>query len=91
MILGMIRNEYVNELSECESVEKTIAGILSSLDPHSSYLNEKAFTTLKNQKEREFGGLGIEIMMDESFEMIISSIEYTPAYKAGLKSGDLII
>ena len=72
MILSMIRNEYVNELSEGESVEKTIAGMLSSLDPHSSYLNEKAFAALKNQTDGEFGGLGIEIMMDESFVRIIS-------------------
>ena len=91
MILSMIRNEYVNELSEGESVEKTIAGMLSSLDPHSSYLNEKAFSALKNQTDGEFGGLGIEIMMDESFVRIISPIDDTPAYKAGLKSGDLII
>ena len=91
MILNMIRSEYVNELSEGESVEKTIAGMLSSLDPHSSYLNEKAFVALKNQTDGEFGGLGIEIMMDESFVRIISPIDDTPAYKAGLKSGDLII
>lgn len=91
MILNLIRSEYVNELEEGESVEKTIAGLLSSLDPHSSYLNEKAFTALKNQTDGEFGGLGIEIMMDESFVRIISPIDDTPAYKAGLKSGDLII
>ena len=91
MILGLIRAEYVNELSEGESVEKTISGMLSSLDPHSSYLNEKAFSALKNQTEGEFGGLGIEIMMDESFVRIISPIDDTPAYKAGLKSGDMII
>lgn len=91
MILGLIRAEYVNELDEGEAVEKTIAGMLSSLDPHSAYLNEKAFSTLKNQTEGEFGGLGIEIMMDESFVRIISPIDDTPAYKAGLKSGDMII
>lgn len=91
MILNLIRHEYVNELSEGETAEKAIAGLLSSLDPHSSYLNEKAFTALKNQTEGEFGGLGIEIMMDDSFVRVISPIDDTPAYKAGLKSGDLII
>ncbi|MBR1734713.1 MAG: S41 family peptidase [Alphaproteobacteria bacterium] len=91
MILGMVRSEYVNELTEGETIEKSISGMLSSLDPHSSYLNEKAFSALKNQTDGEFGGLGIEIMMDESFVRIISPIDDTPAYKAGLKSGDMII
>lgn len=91
MILKMIRTEYVNEINEDETVEKAIAGMLSFLDPHSSYLNEKAFSILKNQTDGEFGGLGVEIMMDDSFVRIISPIDDTPAYKAGLKSGDLII
>lgn len=91
MILNLIRQEYVNELDEGETIEKALAGFLSSLDPHTSFLNEKAFSALKNQTDGEFGGLGIEIMMDESFVRIISPIDDTPAYKAGLKSGDLII
>ncbi|MDR1561094.1 MAG: PDZ domain-containing protein, partial [Holosporaceae bacterium] len=91
LVLNLIRSEYVKELEEGEVSEKAISGMLSSLDPHSSYLNEKAFTSLKNQTDGEFGGLGIEIMMDEGFIRIISPVDDTPAYKAGLKSGDLII
>ncbi|GHU16703.1 hypothetical protein FACS189472_02360 [Alphaproteobacteria bacterium] len=91
MILGFIKAEYVNELDEGEIAEKAISGMLSSLDPHSSYMNEKAFTSLKTQTDGEFGGLGIEIMMDDGFVRIISPIDDTPAYKAGLRSGDLII
>ncbi|MDR2782217.1 MAG: S41 family peptidase [Holosporaceae bacterium] len=91
LILNLIRSEYVKNLSECEITEKAIAGLLSSLDLHSSYLNEKAFTSLKNQTDGEFGGLGIEIMIDDGFVRIISPVDDTPAYKAGIKSGDLII
>ncbi|MDR1982372.1 MAG: S41 family peptidase [Holosporaceae bacterium] len=91
LILNLIAGEYVKNLSECEITEKAISGMLSSLDPHSSYLNEKAFTSLKNQTDGEFGGLGIEIIIDEGFVRIISPIDDTPAYKAGIKSGDLII
>jgi carboxyl-terminal processing protease len=91
LILNLVRSEYVKDLSECELTEKAIAGTLASLDPHSSYLNEKSFNSLKNQTDGEFGGLGIEITMDEGFVRIISPIDDTPAYKAGIKSGDLII
>jgi carboxyl-terminal processing protease len=91
LIFNLIRSEYVKNLSECEITEKAIAGMLDSLDPHSSYLNEKALTVLKNQTDGEFGGLGIEITMDEGFVRVISPIDDTPAYKAGIKSGDLII
>ncbi|MDR1375820.1 MAG: S41 family peptidase [Holosporaceae bacterium] len=91
LIFNLIRTEYVKNLSECEIIEKCIAGALASLDPHSSYLNEKTFASLRNQTDGEFGGIGIEIMIDEGFIRIISPIDDTPAYKAGLKCGDLII
>ncbi|MDR1561357.1 MAG: S41 family peptidase [Holosporaceae bacterium] len=91
LIFNLVGTEYVKDLSECEITEKAIAGLLASLDPHSSYLNEKAFMAIKNQTEGEFGGLGIEITIDEGFIRIISPIDDTPAYKAGIKSGDLII
>jgi carboxyl-terminal processing protease len=91
LVFNLIRSEYAKDLSECEITEKAISGMLESLDPHSSYLNEKALTALKNQTDGEFGGLGIEITMDEGFVRIISPIDDTPAYKAGVKSGDLII
>lgn len=91
LILGLVKGEYVKELSDPQITEKTISGLLASLDPHSSYLNEKNFRALRNHSDGEFGGLGIEIIMDEGFIRIMSPIDDTPAYKAGLKSGDLII
>ncbi|MDR0677241.1 MAG: S41 family peptidase [Holosporaceae bacterium] len=91
LTFNLIQSEYIKNLSECEMTEKAIAGILASLDPHSSYLNEKAFMALKNQTNGEFGGLGIEILIDDGFIRVISPIDDTPAYKAGIKSGDLII
>ncbi|MDR1235479.1 MAG: S41 family peptidase [Holosporaceae bacterium] len=91
LILNLVRAEYVKNMSECEITEKAVSGMLASLDPHSSYLNEKAFASLKNQTDGEFGGLGIEIIIDEGFIRIISPVDDTPAYKAGIKGGDLII
>ncbi|MDR0555865.1 MAG: S41 family peptidase [Holosporaceae bacterium] len=91
LIFSLVQTEYVKKISECEIVEKAITGVLAALDPHSSYLNEKAFAALKNQTEGEFGGLGIEMVIDEGFIRIISPIDDTPAYKAELKGGDLII
>ena len=78
-------------MSDGKITEKLIAGLLSSLDPHSSYLDEKSFNALKTQTDGEFGGIGIEMMVDDGFVRVISPIDDTPAYKAGLKSGDLII
>ncbi len=91
LVCNLIRSEYVKNMSEGCLTEKAIAGLLSSLDPHSSYLNEKAFASLKEQTDGEFGGIGIEMMVDEGLVRVISPIDDTPAYKAGLKSGDLII
>ncbi|MCR5224960.1 MAG: S41 family peptidase [Alphaproteobacteria bacterium] len=91
LVCNLIRNEYVKNMSEGCITEKAIAGLLSSLDLHSSYLNEKAFTSLKEQTDGEFGGIGIEMIVDEGLVRVISPIDDTPAYKAGLKSGDLII
>jgi carboxyl-terminal processing protease len=91
LIFNLIKEEYVSELPERKIVEKAIVGLLSSLDPHSSYLNEKTFAFLKNETDGEFGGIGIEITGDESFIRIISPVDDTPAYKAGLKSGDIIV
>jgi carboxyl-terminal processing protease len=91
LVFNLIKDEYVIELPESKIVEKAIIGLLSSLDPHSSYLNEKTFSFLKNETDGEFGGLGIEIIADEPFIRIISPVDDTPAYRAGLKSGDVIV
>ena len=91
LVLNLVKTEYVKELSEQEITEKAIAGLLSSLDIHSSYLDKKTLAQFSDITDGEFGGIGTEIMPDEGFVRIISPIDDTPAYKAGLKSGDLII
>lgn len=86
-----LKYEYVNEMTDDEIIRKAIEGVLSTLDPHTCYLDEKALNSFKNMAEGQFGGLGIEIMIEEGAIRIISPIDDTPAYKVGLKSGDLII
>lgn len=91
LIFNLLKSEYVYEMSDLEMTEKAIKGLLNELDMHSSYMDEKAFSALRDQTGGEFGGLGIEMTMDEGFVRIISPIDDTPAYRAGLKSGDMII
>lgn len=91
LVFNIIQSEYVNEISECDLTEKAISGLLSTFDPHSCYLNSTALQALQNSTQGEFGGIGIEMILDEGMIKIISPIDDTPAYKAGLKSGDLII
>ena len=85
-----IKSDYVEHVDNKEIVESAINGILSSLDPHSSFLNAKSLNDMKVQTKGKFGGLGIEITMEEGFVKVVSPIEDTPAYKAGVKSGDYI-
>lgn len=82
--------DYVEEITEEELIEKAINGMLSDLDPHSGYMNEETYKEMQVDTSGKFGGLGIQITMDEGFVKIISPIDDTPAYKAGLKAGDLI-
>lgn len=91
-VCACIKYEYVNEMTDEAIIRKAIEGMMSTLDLHSRYLNEKAFNSLKNLTEGEFGGLGIEFIMDDDgYIRVISAIDDTPAYKAGLKNGDLIV
>ena len=85
-----IKSDYVEHVDNKEIVESAINGILSSLDPHSSFLNAKSLNDMKVQTKGEFGGLGIEVTMENGFVKVISPIDNTPAYKAGVKSGDYI-
>tara|TARA_Y100000590_G_scaffold143579_1_gene165035 strand:+ start:29 stop:1294 length:1266 start_codon:yes stop_codon:yes gene_type:complete len=85
-----IKKDYVEHIDNQEIVESAINGILSSLDPHSSFLNAKSLDDMKIQTKGEFGGLGIEVTMENGFVKVISPIDSTPAYKAGIKSGDYI-
>lgn len=84
------KTDYVEEVPEQKLIEYAINGMLSSLDPHSSYLNEEMFKEMQEQTKGEFGGLGIEVTMDNGWIKVISPIDDTPAHKAGLKAGDYI-
>jgi carboxyl-terminal processing protease len=85
-----IKTDYVESIENKEIVESAINGILSSLDPHSSFLNAKNLEDMKVQTKGEFGGLGIEVTLENGFVKVISPIDNTPAYKAGIKAGDYI-
>ena len=89
-VFERVRAEYVEPPSEEEMIEAAITGMLASLDPHSSYLNPKNFKDMQVNTRGEFGGLGIQVTMEEGFVKVISPIEDTPAYRAGIESGDII-
>ena len=85
-----VRSEYVEKISDKDLIEAAINGMLQSLDPHSSYLNADSFTEMKIQTKGEFGGLGIEVTMENGLVKVVSPIDDTPAAKAGVQSGDYI-
>jgi len=89
-VLERIRADYVEAPSDKELIETAITGMLSSLDPHSSYMSAESFSDMQVQTRGEFGGLGIEVTMENGLVKVVSPIDDTPAYRAGLKSGDYI-
>ena len=89
-VLEKVRANYVEAPEFEEMVEAAINGMLASLDPHSSYLNSKSFQDMQVQTKGEFGGLGIEVTMEGGFVKVVSPIDDTPAFRAGLKPGDLV-
>ena len=86
-----IKRDYVEEVDDKSLISDAISGMLTGLDPHSAYLDEDAFTELQVGTSGEFGGLGIEVGMENGFVKVISPIDDTPAQKAGIEAGDLII
>ena len=86
-----VKSDYVDEPTDEKLVEAAINGMLASLDPHSSYMNAKAFADMQVQTRGEFGGLGIEVTMENGFVKVVTPIDDTPASRAGLKTGDYII
>ncbi|HTR84382.1 MAG TPA: S41 family peptidase [Reyranella sp.] len=89
-VLERIRRDYVEPVDEKSLIENAINGMLASLDPHSSYMNPKAYKDMQVQTRGEFGGLGIEVTMESGVIKVVSPIDDTPAAKAGIQSGDLI-
>ena len=89
-VFERIRAEYVEEVSDQELIEAAINGMLTSLDPHSSFLNDKSYRNMRVQTKGEFGGLGIEVSMENGVIKVVSPIDDTPAARAGLEPSDLI-
>jgi carboxyl-terminal processing protease len=90
-VFDRVRAEYVEPVSDQELVENAINGMLTGLDPHSNYMNAKSFRDMQVQTRGEFGGLGIEVTQDGGYIKVISPIDDTPASRAGVKAGDLIL
>ena len=90
-IFDRVKSEYVEEVTDQELIEKAIDGMLTGLDPHSGYMNEEVWQEMQMDTQGKFGGLGIEITMEEGFVKVISPIEDSPAYEAGILAGDFII
>lgn len=90
-VFGRIKSDYVEPVSDKKLITEAITGMLTGLDPHSAYLDTEAFKELQIGTQGEFGGLGIEVGMEDGLVKVIAPIEDSPAYHAGMKSGDLII
>lgn len=90
-VFERVRAQYVDEMTDKELIETAINGMLTSLDPHSAYLNEESFTDMQVKTRGEFGGLGIEVTMENGLVKVVSPIDDTPAYEAGIQAGDYIV
>lgn len=90
-VFGLIKQTYVEPVDDKKLITEAIKGMVSGLDPHSSYLDAEDFKDLQTNTQGEFGGLGIEVNMEDGLVKVISPIEDTPAYRAGLKPGDFIV
>ncbi|OZA26110.1 MAG: peptidase S41 [Hydrogenophilales bacterium 17-61-9] len=90
-VFARIKNDYVESVDDKKLITGAINGMLNGLDPHSSYLDVEGFKDLQVGTQGEFGGLGIEVGMEDGFVRVVSPIEDTPAFKAGVKPGDLIV
>ena len=90
-VFGAIKTNYVEPVEDKKLITEAINGMLTGLDPHSAYLDAEAFKELQVGTQGQFGGLGIEVSMEDGFVKVVSPIEDTPAYRAGIKPNDLII
>jgi carboxyl-terminal processing protease len=90
-VFGRIKSDYVEPVEDKKLITEAITGMLAGLDPHSAYLDQDAFRELQVGTQGEFGGLGIEVGMEDGFVKVVSPIDDSPASRAGIKSGDLIV
>jgi len=90
-VFGAIKTNYVEPVEDKKLITEAINGMLTGLDPHSAYLDQEAFKELQVGTQGQFGGLGIEVGMEDGFVKVVSPIEDTPAFRAGIKPGDLIV
>ncbi|MDQ2823744.1 MAG: S41 family peptidase [Pseudomonadota bacterium] len=89
-VYGLIKSDYVEPVADKKLLSKAISGMVASLDPHSVYLDKEAYTEMRESVQGKFVGLGIEVSMEDGYVKIISPIDDSPAYRVGIKSGDLI-
>jgi carboxyl-terminal processing protease len=89
-VLARVKADYVGEIDDADAMDAAINGMLSSLDPHSSYLSPEDFTDMQQSTSGEYGGLGLEVTSEDGFVKIVSPMDGTPASKAGIQSGDFI-
>jgi carboxyl-terminal processing protease len=90
-VFGRVKSDYVESVDDKKLITEAINGMLTGLDPHSAYLDQEAFRELQVGTQGEFGGLGIEVGMEDGFVKVVAPIDDTPAARAGLKPGDLIV
>jgi len=90
-VLDTVDRQYVTPVDDKKLIESALDGMLTSLDPHSNYLNAEAFSDMQDQTRGEYGGLGIEITSEDGVIKVISPIDGTPAARAGILTGDLIV
>ena len=90
-VFGKIKSDYVEPVSDDKLIKEAINGMVHGLDPHSDFLDAEAFKELQVSTQGKFGGLGIEVGVEDGVVRVVSPIEDTPAFRAGIKSGDLIV
>src|SRR5690348_15008918 len=90
-VFGKIKSDYVEPVSDDKLIKEAINGMVHGLDPHSDFLDAEAFHELQVDTQGRFGGLGIEVGVEDGVVKVVSPIEDTPAFKAGIKAGDLIV
>tara|TARA_Y100000813_G_scaffold98608_1_gene70374 strand:+ start:1911 stop:3053 length:1143 start_codon:yes stop_codon:yes gene_type:complete len=90
-VLNKINKEYIEEIDQSEAMDAAINGVLQSLDPYSAYMSPESFENMQTETSGEFGGLGIEVSMEAGVVKVISPLDDSPAYEAGVKAGDYIV